>query len=81
MVTMKNIRIQDNQILMDCYKEGQEEGYFSLIINAQTYDIVFSSLGRPSIYSRQVVSKIVELHKNNHSLPSEAKAVWCKFYK
>ena len=77
MVTMKNIRIKDNQILIDCYKEGKEEGYFSLIINAQTYEIIFSSLGRPSIYSRQVVSKIAELHKNNYILPTEARSVWC----
>ena len=77
MVTMKNIRIKDNQILMDCYKEGKEEGYFSLVINAQTYEIISSSLGRPSIYSRQVVSKIAELHRNNHILPTEARSVWC----
>lgn len=77
MVTMKNIRIKDNQILMDCYKEGKEEGHFTLIINAQTYEIIFSSLGRPSIYSRQVVLKIAELHRNNHVLPTEARSVWC----
>ena len=77
MVTMKNIRIKDNQILMDCYKEGKEEGYFSLVINAQTYEIISSSLGRPSIYSRQVVSKIAELHRSNHILPTEARSVWC----
>lgn len=77
MLTMKNIRTKDNQILLDCYKEGLEEGYFSLIIDARTYEIISSSLGRPSIYSRQAVLKIEELHKLNHVLPSEAKSVWC----
>ena len=77
MVTMKNIRIKDNRILMDCYKEGKEEGHFSLVINAQTYEIIFSSLERPSIYCRQVVSKIAELHRKNHVLPTEARSVWC----
>ena len=77
MVTMKNIRLINNQIIVDCYKEGREEGYFSLVINAQTYEIISSSLNRPSIYSRQVVSKIIELHGSNNPLPTEAKAVWC----
>ncbi|MBQ9119249.1 MAG: hypothetical protein IJY09_04210 [Lachnospiraceae bacterium] len=77
MVTMKNIRIEDNQIFIDCYKEGLEEGYFSLVINNQTYEIIYSSLDRPSIYSRQVVSKIVELRKVSYALPTEAKSVWC----
>lgn len=77
MVTMKNIRIEDDQILMDCYKEGLDEGYFSLVINAQTYEIIYSSLDRPSIYSRQVVSKIAELRKTNEVLPAEVKSVWC----
>ena len=77
MVTMKNIRMKDNQIWLDCYKEGLEEGYFSLVINAQTYEIISSSLDRPSIYSRQVVLKIVELLSINSVLPTEAKSVWC----
>ena len=77
MVTMKNIRIKDNQIWLDCYKEGLEEGYFSLVINAQTYEVIASSLERPSIYSRQAILKLKELLNTSSVLPTEAKSVWC----
>ena len=77
MVTMKNIRIVEHQILMDCYKEGKEEGYFSLVVDSRTYEIVSCSLDRPSIYARQAAAKIAELCKGNEELPAEAKSVWC----
>ncbi len=77
MVTMKNIRIIENQIWMDCYKEGAVEGHFSLVIDALTYEIVSSSLELPSIYSRQAAMKIAEICKKEKTLPMEAKAVWC----
>lgn len=77
MVTMKNIRLVDNQIWMDCYKEGKEEGYFSLVVDSRTYEIVSCSLERPSIYARQAVAKIAELNNAGSGLPTEAKSVWC----
>lgn len=77
MVIVKNIKLIDNLITMDCYKEGLEDGYFSMVVDAKTYQIISSSLGKPSIYSQQVVSKIIELRKNNQELPSEIKCVWC----
>ena len=77
MITMKNIHVKDNQILVDCYKEGCEDGYFSLVIDASTYEIISSSLDRPSIYARQAVLKIKELCENCEELPKEAKAIWC----
>lgn len=77
MVTMKNIRVVENQILMDCYKEGKEEGYFSLVIDSRTYEIVSCSLERPSIYARQAAWKIAELCGQSAELPAEAKVVWC----
>ena len=63
MVTMKNIREEENKIWIDCYKEGVESEYFSLIIDAQTYEVVSCSLERPSIYARQAIPKIIELHR------------------
>ena len=77
MVTMKNIRMVDNQIWMDCYKEGKEEGYFSLVVDSRTYEIVSCSLERPSIYARQAATKIAELGSKSQRLPAEAKSVWC----
>lgn len=77
MVTMKNIRIVENQIMMDCYKEGKEEGYFSLAVDSRTYEIVSCSLERPSIYARQAAAKIAELCGKDAELPAEAKTVWC----
>lgn len=77
MVTMKNIRIVENQILLDCYKEGKEERYFSLVVDSRTYEIVSCSLERPSIYARQAAAKIAELCGENTKLPVEAMSVWC----
>ena len=76
MVTMKNIRLVDNQIWMDCFKEGKE-GYFSLAVDSRTYEIVSCSLEQPSIYARQAAAKIAELRSKSLELPAEAKSVWC----
>ena len=77
MVTMKNIRIKENLIFLDCYKEGVEEGYFSLVVDAITYEIVSSSLEKPSIYASQAVLKIREICESGGEFPTELKSVWC----
>lgn len=76
MVVMKNITYTDGLISMDCYKEGIENEHFFVTINAYTNEIVTNTLGKPSIYVRQAVSKVLELHKSGE-LPSEAKSIWC----
>ena len=78
MVTIRNIRIKENRILLDCYKEGKEEGYFSLVIDAITYEIVSSSLEKPSIYARQAALKVQEFcEKGIVEFPMEIKSTWC----
>lgn len=47
----------DNRIWIDCYKEGIESGYFTLVLDAQIYEAVSCSLEKPSIYARQAVNR------------------------
>lgn len=77
MVTRKNIREEDNKIWMDCFKENVESEYFALVIDAKTYEVLSCSLEKPSIYVRQAIYKIMELHRKNEALPKEACSVWC----
>lgn len=77
MVTMKNIREENIRILVDCYKEGIESEYFTLVLDSQTYEVISCSLEKPSIYTRQAVCKIIELHRQQKHLPTEACSVWC----
>lgn len=76
MVVMKNITYDGEVISMDCYKEGIENEYFFVAINACTREIITNSLEKPSIYVRQAVAKVLELYKEGE-LPSEAKSIWC----
>ena len=76
MVTIKNILVSDGSISADCYKEGQEEDYFSLVIDANTFDIRKCSLNFPSIYAGQAAAKLEQLSKPG-PLPQEAISVWC----
>lgn len=76
MVKMKNITLIDGKISMDCYKEGDSENHFHLIVDANTFEVISTTLSRPSIYSRQAVQKIMALFKEG-TLPEEAISVWC----
>lgn len=76
MVKMTNIVLKDNEISMDCYKEGDVGKHFFLVVDATTFDILENSLGEPSIYARQAALKIEELSANGE-LPADAVSVWC----
>lgn len=76
MVKMTNITLKDNEISMDCYKEGDVGKHFFLVVDATTFDILENSLGEPSIYARQAALKIAELCTNGE-LPHNAVSVWC----
>lgn len=76
MVTMKNIKLKENGISMDCYKEGDSSKYFSMLLDPTTFEIIECSLQEPSIYARQAALKIAELSSKGE-LPSNATSVWC----
>lgn len=76
MVTMKNITVTESGISMDCYKEGDSNKHFSMLLDPTTFDILECSLGEPSIYARQAALKIAELSTKGE-LPGKATSVWC----
>lgn len=76
MVKIKNIFVDGNTISMDCYKEGDMNKHFHLVIDAITFDVISTTLSHPSIYLRQAVKKIVALSQSG-PLPEEAISVWC----
>lgn len=76
MVKIKNISLNDGLISMDCYKEGNLDDYFHLVIDAESFDVVSTTLNQPSIYLSQAVAKIMSLAQQG-PLPSEAVSVWC----
>lgn len=76
MVKIRNINLNDGQISMDCYKEGNFNEHFHLIVNADNFEVISTTLSRPSIYSRQAVAKVMSLAQQG-PLPKEAVSVWC----
>lgn len=76
MVKITNIQKKDNRILMDCYEEGKESGYFHMVMDAVTYEILESS-SPPSIYTRQARAKVRSLAEKGEELPQEASSYWC----
>lgn len=76
MVKIKNIKLNDGLISMDCYKEGNYNEYFHLIVDADNFEVISTTLSRPSIYSRQAVAKVMSLAQQG-PLPNEAVSVWC----
>lgn len=76
MVTMKNITVTESGISMDCYKEGDRNKHFYMLLDSTTFDILECSLEEPSIYARQAAIKIAELSTKG-KLPDNATSVWC----
>ena len=76
MVKIKNIRVVDGRIYMDCYMDGIEEDHFTMVMDAEDLKVEKCSLNDPSIYARQAADKIRELAEKG-PLPSEALSVWC----
>lgn len=76
MVSMRNITERNNRITADCYKEGRAECYFSIVLDARTFEIIDCSLKHPGIYAGQAAAKLESLSKKG-PLPGEAVSVWC----
>ena len=76
MVKMENILLVGNLLSMDCYKEGNLNDGFHIVIDVNTFEVISTTLNRPSIYSRQAVAKIRQLFQEG-KLPTEATSVWC----
>ena len=76
MVKIKNINLSEGLISMDCYKEGNLAEHFHLVVNADNFEIVSTTLSQPSIYSRQAIEKVKSLSQQG-PLPKEAISMWC----
>lgn len=72
MLVIESIHQEKDFITCSCLKEGEESKRFSLIIDANSLEIIANSDGESSFYSRQALMKIYTLLKDNPVLPSSA---------
>jgi hypothetical protein len=77
MVTMKNIKLEDNIISFVAFAENNPNQSFTVKLDANDFHVIENSLGNMNTYCRMAINKVSSTYIEEKKLPSELCSYWC----